>query len=158
MTCTTSPPLAVWIANQNMARITLEMMATVYNQRVSQGVTSGSFSTVRAPESPTCARQYRERSMIQHANGTIERNHNADGEEGRCHDPKRIFIAQPDSKHRCGELPRCGIESITEPVGDQAEDGPLPVFSSDGIKIWERTQAILVGGTEHRGGASPYLY
>lgn len=73
--------------------------------------------------------------MIQHANGAIERNDNTDGEECRRNDANRIFVAQADSQHRRREFPRCGIESVTEPVGDQAEDGPLSVFSSDRIKI-----------------------
>lgn len=100
MTCTTSPPLAVWIANQNMAKITLDMMATVCtSEGVNQEAMSGPFCTIRAPETPTCARKYRERGMIQHANGTIERNHNADGEERRSHDPNCILVAQPNRQH-----------------------------------------------------------
>lgn len=94
---------------------------------------SGASCTVGAPETPTGARKHRERRMVQHSNSTIERNDNADGEEGRRHYPNRILVAQPNSQHRRREFPRCGIERITEPVRDQAKDRPLPVFSSDRI-------------------------
>ena len=101
-----------------MARMTLEMMATIFISLECANISRWWSRTVAAPEPPAGTSQYREGRVIEDANGSVQANDDADNKEARRDNAKSVLVTQSNGQYGGCELPCCRIEGIAEPVSD----------------------------------------
>lgn len=92
--------------------------------------------------------------MIQHPRRAVQTNDHTDNQKACRNDSKRVFVREPNGKYGGGKLPRRGVESVGEPVGDQGREGPFALVGADGIEVfcWERNCQIAVARLGEEGG------